>query len=374
MYYHSLWILFLFLETLAHSLYSDAVANRRMRESCVHFAVSSDELLPLQPPVVEASGTTAAVDDDDDDDDSNDYWKRQSTSFHLQAITENLVASARKSLLVRRTKHLGRVICSLIGVLVLLVGASVGALLYYRVFRPAHRHALLEEAIRVHAAAARERAEQCRGYDWKRACDGLGPAGARRQRRRARKMDTEQRASGSSGSPLEREEKYLASDDPTVTFDSNCLRVYRLQLRGNITFPYHASQLLSLGGNFTMALFIQHGAMRNAEDYFCSFKELMMEQHYRDFEDILIIAPDFNYEHDYLVYPNDAFWNSSKPWGDWRVGAESDPGCCGNHARSGPPLTISSFEVLDNLLAILTNKRLFPRMDKVSYVGHSAGM
>jgi hypothetical protein len=41
-----------------------------------------------------------------------------------------------------------------------------------------------------------------------------------------------------------------------------------------------------------MALFIQHGAMRNAEDYFCSFKELMLQQNYRNFDDVIIIAPD----------------------------------------------------------------------------------
>lgn len=100
----------------------------------------------------------------------------------------------------------------------------------------------------------------------------------------------------------------------------------------------------------------------------------MHKQNFRDFNEILIIAPDFNYEHDDLVHPRDAFWNSTKPWGDWRVGAESDPRCCGNQGHVGDPLTISSFEVLDNMLAMLTNRDLFPRMNKVSYVGHSAGM
>ena len=122
-----------------------------------------------------------------------------------------------------------------------------------------------------------------------------------------------------------------------------------------------------------MALFIQHGAMRNAESYFCSFKKLLLRQTYRPVSDILIIAPDFNYEYDDLVHPRDAFWNSSKPWGDWRVGAESDPQCCGNQGSVGTPQTISSFEVLDMMLATLTDRKLFPRMNKISYVGHSAG-
>ena len=102
-----------------------------------------------------------------------------------------------------------------------------------------------------------------------------------------------------------------------------------------------------------MALFIQHGAMRNSEEYFCSFKKLMDKQNYRDFNDILIIAPDFNYEHDELVHPNDAFWNSTKPWGDWRVGAESDPDCCG---KTGD--TVSSFDVLDHMVRYNSRKLL----------------
>ncbi len=114
---------------------------------------------------------------------------------------------------------------------------------------------------------------------------------------------------------------------------------------------------------------IQHGAMRNSQDYWCSFARLMKAQAFRPFSEILVIAPDFNYEYDSLVHPNDAFWNSSKPWGDWRVGAQSDPKCCG-----GTGLTVSSFHILDHMLGILTNKRLYPNMQKISYVGHSAGM
>lgn len=49
-----------------------------------------------------------------------------------------------------------------------------------------------------------------------------------------------------------------------------------------------------------MALFIQHGAMRNAEDYFCSFKELMLQQKYRNFDDVIIIAPDVSFYCTYL--------------------------------------------------------------------------
>ena len=205
------------------------------------------------------------------------------------------------------------------------------------------------------AAKAASRVHRCREVDWQQACENVGNAGARRR----------------LSSVME--EAFLDSDDPSVTFDNNCLRVFRLDLEGVTTFPYHANHLLRLGGNHTMALFIQHGAMRDADHYYCTFRKLMLEQNYRPFEEILVIAPNFNYIGDPGVIPTDAFWNSTKPWADWRVGAESDPRCCGNKIGSRNRQTISSFDVLDNMLGILTNKELYPNIDKISYLGHSAG-
>ena len=40
---------------------------------------------------------------------------------------------------------------------------------------------------------------------------------------------------------------------------------------------------------------------------------------------MLVITPDFNYENDEGVEIGDAFWNNSRPWGDWRAGAHSSP-------------------------------------------------
>jgi len=284
-------------------------------------------------------------------------WSRRRLMRHFRNYRRH-EPSARSKQRARLNVIMGTLLA--ITFTVLLVGS--GWLVFQRVYMPIHHRNMLDKAIREHAELARERAEQCKNFDWEMACDNMGPAGARR---RCLYTGTNDRTS-------ELEESKLLSDDPSVTFDSNCLRVYRLHLYGNITFPYHANHLLSLGGNATMALFIQHGAMRNAEDYFCSFKKLMLQQKYRNFDDVLIIAPDFNYQHDDLVHPQDAFWNSTKPWGDWRDGGESDPDCCGNAVRDSPE-TISSFEILDTMLAMLTNRRLFPHMEKISYVGHSAG-
>jgi hypothetical protein len=254
-------------------------------------------------------------------------------------------------------RRLNIILIAILAVIFLILLSTFGFIYYKVSYVPRERQKDLDKRIKEYATRAKELVQKCQGITWQEACDTLGGAGARR-----RKLSDEEQIQ------LTREDKYLLSDDPTITYDSFCLKTYRINMYGNITFPYKSSQLLASGGNHTMALFIQHGALRNAENYFCGFKQLMLKQTYRPFEDILIIAPDFNYEHDALVFPRDAFWNSSKPWGDWRVGAESDPKCCGGTGR-----TVSSFDVLDQMLAILTSKRLFPRMEKISYVGHSAG-
>ena len=267
-----------------------------------------------------------------------------------------------------------------------LIGLVVYHGYYVRVYLPKAEGERLRESILRHAADARRRAELCKGVDWETACSRLTGASARR-RRRSRSLYTGDADRTSEMFDVDDvDSRLLDSDDPSVTYDNHCLLVYRMRLFGNITFPYHASRRLDSGGEHTMALLIQHGAMRNSEEYFCSFERLMRMQGYRDFRDVLLIAPDFNYEHDDLVHPNDVFWNSTKPWGDWRVGAESDPNCCGNSGRGGvgrvaaggggargSSRTFSSYEVLDHILAKLTNRRLFPKMNKISYVGHSAG-
>lgn len=262
----------------------------------------------------------------------------------------------------QRRKRLNKVLEWLLGFAVLAFVGLSGVVYYKKVYEPKLKANELARLIATHAAEARERVKKCKGTTWQTACDALGAAGARRRLYNGNEVET----------PTV-DEDLLLSDDPTITYDEFCLVNYRMNLGNNITFPYHASSHLADGGDYTLALLIQHGAMRNAEQYFCSFKQLMQEQGYRDFRDVLIIAPNFNYETDSLVHPNDVFWNASKPWGDWRVGAESDPSCCGNKGRMGTPTTVSSFTVLDHILATLTSRRLFPKMNKISYVGHSAG-
>jgi hypothetical protein len=295
---------------------------------------------------------------------NNSYGSFESILRHFHHYDEPSVRSEKR-------RRLNVILCFFLTLTTLLLVIVAVTFIYLRIFIPVQKKKTLESAVKAHAAAAALRAEQCRGVTWQTACDRIAGAGSRRRLREQHYEVTDDDVDDEDEMDDDvpaLEDQFLESDDPTVTYDSNCLKAYRLQMYGNITFPYYSSQLLYAGGNHTMALFIQHGALRDAPDYFCSFKELMLQQHYRPFSEILIIAPDFSYEHDPLVHPNDAFWNSSKPWGDWRVGAESDPKCCGDSGK-----TVSSFDVLDHMLAMLTSKKLYPKMNKVSFVGHSAG-
>lgn len=250
---------------------------------------------------------------------------------------------------------------------------TLGLMAYVTMIQPAREKAALERTIRAHAAHDAALVHICSNITWQEACAALtSTAGARRRRQRRRledEMDDDDSLDpGEDYSEESIEQKFLNSDDPTVVYDDNCIREYRLTLMYGITFPYRANHLLTNDGHHTMALFIQHGARRDAADYFCSFMDLMRKQSHHNFDDILLIAPHFQYGHDDYLHPRDAFWNTSKPWGDWRVGAESDPKCCGQNGQ-----TVSSFTVLDNMLAILTNKQLYPNLEQISFLGHSAG-
>lgn len=79
-----------------------------------------------------------------------------------------------------------------------------------------------------------------------------------------------------------------------------------------------------------------------------------------------MIAPDFNYGNDEGVAVTDAFWNISKPWGDWRAGAMSSP-------LSGGGRTVSAYEVMDTIVMMLNDTAFWPRLNEIAIVGHSAG-
>ena len=225
---------------------------------------------------------------------------------HLETLLTGM--PRMPSIRSQRRQRLNIVLSILLLIIFLLLLGLIGLIYYEKIYLPAYKRAQLQKLIRDHAAAAKVRAAQCKGIDWQTACAritaGGGGAGARRQLYTGN-YDRSEEISRTNNHIL------YHTDDPSITYDNFCLISYRMNIFDNITFPYYASSRLASGGEYSMALLIQHGAIRNAEQYFCSFEELMRTQTYRNFHDILIIAPRFNYEHDELVHPNDVFWNAT---------------------------------------------------------------
>jgi len=107
----------------------------------------------------------------------------------------------------------------------------------------------------------------------------------------------------------------------------------------------------------TRALVMVHGAGRNADHYFETSTAAGFLA--GALENTIIIAPRFAAGND-SVAPNEIKWPER---GDtWRSGGM---------APANP--TISSFDLVDQILRTLANRKIFPNLTKVVVAGHSAG-
>eukprot|EP00931_Biecheleriopsis_adriatica_P048495 TRINITY_DN28014_c0_g1_i1.p1 TRINITY_DN28014_c0_g1~~TRINITY_DN28014_c0_g1_i1.p1 ORF type:complete len:498 (-),score=62.26 TRINITY_DN28014_c0_g1_i1:233-1630(-) len=111
------------------------------------------------------------------------------------------------------------------------------------------------------------------------------------------------------------------------------------------------------------AVIVVHGALRNADDYFCQFSVAAHRsaEHARDASKLLVIAPQFDVAKDPSIQGKDVM--TFTPFGWWRgFGSEM-----GNHT--------SSFTVLDALVQFLRSKAgtSLPNLRQVVVTGHSAG-
>ena len=139
-----------------------------------------------------------------------------------------------------------------------------------------------------------------------------------------------------------------------------------------LVFSYY-SNVLDLGStgheDVEVALVVQHGAGRNADDYYCSGLQAAA-LHAQEFSGkVAVVAPRFMEAAD-LPGQNVAWWNGSDPVGYWRAGAESDP----TAAADGSNTTVSSFAVLDQIISALATDRVaYPKLRRVVIMGHSSG-
>jgi pimeloyl-ACP methyl ester carboxylesterase len=123
------------------------------------------------------------------------------------------------------------------------------------------------------------------------------------------------------------------------------------------TMVYASYSLDSVNPAVTRALIMVHGAGRNADHYFETATAAGFLAGALD--NTVIIAPHFLQGRD-TAQANEVVWPGR---GDsWKSGglAESDS-------------ALSSFDVADELLRKLANKKIFPNLTKIVVTGHSAG-
>ncbi|NUT17507.1 MAG: hypothetical protein HOQ33_23830 [Cupriavidus sp.] len=125
-------------------------------------------------------------------------------------------------------------------------------------------------------------------------------------------------------------------------------------------FPVYASHRLD--GDLSRireVVLVQHGLQRNGDDYYAAGAALLKASG-RNPDEVLLLAPNFPGTPD----RNKGF-NRMPHWSvqGWLSGEDAVDG----------PARISSLQVLDDLLAFVTDKAQMPQVRKVTVAGHSGG-
>lgn len=126
-------------------------------------------------------------------------------------------------------------------------------------------------------------------------------------------------------------------------------------------FPVYANHRLD--GDLSRVrevVFVQHGLQRNGDDYYAAGAALL-KQSGRNADEVLLVAPNFPGTPDAAKhFDNMPVW-SVQGW----IGGED--------AVSGPGAGVSSLQVLDDLVAYVTDRKRLPNVVKVTVAGHSGG-
>jgi pimeloyl-ACP methyl ester carboxylesterase len=128
-----------------------------------------------------------------------------------------------------------------------------------------------------------------------------------------------------------------------------------ITLQSGWKIPYYQNYPLVDNTTAIHAVIVVHGTERNAESYFSGM--LAAASGAKASTDTLILAPNFQ-------APDDDPDHKDARWEDegWKVGD--------NSLR---PEGLSSFAVMDQVLNELADKNAFPKLARITLVGHSAG-
>ena len=148
-----------------------------------------------------------------------------------------------------------------------------------------------------------------------------------------------------------------AAPAPCTTPTPACERWVPLGGGPGRSMVYATHPLDARNATITRALIMVHGAGRNADHYFATSTAAAFLA--GALENTLVVAPHFIAGND-KAQPNEIVWPERGE--NWRSGGVSP---------TNP--TVSSFDLLDEIVRKLADKKTFPNLRRIVLAGHSAG-
>jgi hypothetical protein len=158
-----------------------------------------------------------------------------------------------------------------------------------------------------------------------------------------------------------------AQEDTVKKIERPCPSVFALK-KGDNTYSlrYASNHAIAEHNKKIKQLIIYiHGARRNGLDYY-EWGEAAVKEAHKD-DETLFISPQFTSLKDLDEHNHDdthLFWSNNS----WRIGDESTSS---KKRKMGE--TFSSFSLVDSMIAHACNPKLFPNLQKIIIIGHSAG-
>lgn len=149
---------------------------------------------------------------------------------------------------------------------------------------------------------------------------------------------------------------------PCTVAGPACIEKVRLGSEGRFSLVYRSFSLTEKNPRIERALIIVHGAGRNANDYFASGVAAALIAGALD--NSIVIAPRYASNQGSgcrdMLEPGEISWSCGGD-NDWRGGG----------AAAGS--NVMAFDLIDQLIAMLARRDLFPNLRGVVVSGHSAG-
>jgi hypothetical protein len=158
-----------------------------------------------------------------------------------------------------------------------------------------------------------------------------------------------------------------AQDEKPAAIERACPNVYSFKKNDKTySFRYASNHPIDeQNKNIKQLVIYIHGARRNGLDYYEWGEKAVNAANKK--EETLFISPQFNSEKDLEDHKHDSshlFWVKN----NWRIGDESV-----SSEKRTMAEAFSSFSLVDSLIARACNKKLFPKLKKITIIGHSAG-